>query len=177
MSTSAKKNALAAAEDALRSVMLSYPEATEDFPWDHRAGKVKGKMFLILVLDEAGLNVTTKLPQSNEAALMLPFCTPTGYGMGKSGWVTSQFKPGDDVPVALLTKWIDESYRAVAPKKLVERLDAKDGAVAEKPAAKKSAPKKPAAKNVVAKKPAAKKSPAKKSAARRGKSPLPLGEG
>ena len=159
-----KNNALAAAEDALREVMLSYPEATEDFPWDHRAGKVKGKMFLILALEEDGLHVTTKLPQSNEAALMMPFCTPTGYGMGKSGWVTSLFKPGDDVPVALLTKWIDESFRAVAPKKLVERLDAKSEV----------APKKAPA----AKKPAAKKSATvKKSASKRGKSPLPLGEG
>lgn len=122
------KNALAAAEDALREVMLSYPEATEDFPWGHRAGKVKGKMFLILALEADGLHVTTKLPQSNEAALMMPFCTPTGYGLGKSGWVTSLFQSGDDVPVALLTRWVDESFRAVAPKKLVERLDAQDEA-------------------------------------------------
>lgn len=149
-----KKSALAAAEDALREVMLSYPEATEDFPWDHRAAKVKGKMFCILVLDEGGLSVTTKLPQSNEAALMMPFCSPTGYGMGKSGWVTSSFKPGDEAPVALLTKWIDESFRAVAPKKLVERLEA-GGA------------KKPAAKKAPARKPAARKSAAKKSAAKR----------
>ena len=150
------KNALAAAEDALRQVMLSYPEATEDFPWDHRAGKVKGKMFVIFALEADGLHVTTKLPQSNEAALMMPFCTPTGYGMGKSGWVTSLFKPGDDVPVALLTKWIDESFRAVAPKKLVERLDGKAAA----PAAKKT----PAAKKA----PVAKKAaPAKKAASKR----------
>jgi predicted DNA-binding protein (MmcQ/YjbR family) len=154
------KNALAAAEDALRDVMLSYPEATEDFPWDHRAGKVKGKMFLILALEADGLHVTTKLPQSNEAALMLPFCTPTGYGMGKSGWVTSLFKPGEDVPVELLTKWIDESYRAVAPKKLVERLDGKSEPVPEKKKA-----------------PAAKKTAAKKPVSKRARSPLPLGEG
>jgi predicted DNA-binding protein (MmcQ/YjbR family) len=165
-------NALAAAEDALRDVMLSYPEATEDFPWDHRAGKVKGKMFLILALEADGLHVTTKLPQSNEAALMMPFCTPTGYGMGKSGWVTSLFKPGDDVPVALLTRWIDESFRAVAPKKLVERLDAKNEVVAEKAPAR-ATKKAPAVKKAAAKKSAT----VKKSASKRGKSPLPLGEG
>jgi predicted DNA-binding protein (MmcQ/YjbR family) len=165
------KNALATAEDALREVMLSYPETTEEFPWGHRSGKVKGKMFLIMALEADGLHVTTKLPQSNEAALMMPFCTPTGYGMGKSGWVTSLFKPGQDVPVALLTKWIDESFRAVAPKKLVEKLDAQGGeAVEEKAPAKKKAP--------AAKKPVAvKKAPAKKAVSKRAKSPLPLGEG
>jgi hypothetical protein len=35
--------------------------------------------------------------------------------------VTSSFKPGDEVPVALLTRWIDESFRAVAPKKLLSK--------------------------------------------------------
>ncbi len=174
MSPSPKtKNALAAAEDALREVMLAYPETTEEFPWDHRAAKVKGKMFCILVLDESGLTVTTKLPQSNEAALMMPFCTPTGYGMGKSGWVTSTFKPGDEAPVALLTKWIDESFRAVAPKKLVERLDAGGEAAPAKKAKAPAAKKAPAVKKAAA----AKKAPAKKRASKRGKSPLPLGEG
>jgi hypothetical protein len=36
--------------------------------------------------------------------------------------VTSTFKRGDDVPVGVLKDWIDESYRAVAPKKLVGTL-------------------------------------------------------
>ncbi|XXF77389.1 MmcQ/YjbR family DNA-binding protein [Myxococcaceae bacterium GXIMD 01537] len=128
-----KKDALAAAEAALRTVMLSYPEATEEFPWEHRTAKVKGKMFCVLVRDETGLSVTVKLPTSNAAALMMPFATPTGYGLGKSGWVSCAFKPGDEAPVALLTRWIDESYRAVAPKKLVEALDGKP-APARKPA-------------------------------------------
>jgi predicted DNA-binding protein (MmcQ/YjbR family) len=172
--TASQNNPFTATENALREVMLAYPEATEDFPWGHRTAKVKGKMFCILYLDDVqGLSVTTKLPQSNEAALMMPFCTPTGYGMGKSGWVTSSFKPGDEAPVALLAKWIDESFRAVAPKKLVERLDAGGGAAApEKKAPAKKAPvakaaaKKAPAKKAPVKKAAAKKAPARKSASR-----------
>jgi hypothetical protein len=128
-------------------------------------------MFAILVLEDSGLTVTTKLPDSNQAALMLPFTAPTGYGMGKSGWVTSQFKPGDDVPVALLTKWIDESYRAVAPKKLVAQLDGGAGA----PKAEKAAPAKAKAKAApksktapaAAKKTATKKAATRKTAAKK----------
>jgi hypothetical protein len=36
--------------------------------------------------------------------------------------VSFAFGPGDDVPVELLEDWIDESYRAVAPKRLVATL-------------------------------------------------------
>ncbi len=113
---------LKAAEDHLRGVMLALPEATEDFPWGHRTAKVKGKMFAILALDNDGLGVTTKLPESHEAALTLPFTAPTGYGLGKSGWVSSRFKPGSEVPIGLLSQWIHESFRAVAPQKVLKAL-------------------------------------------------------
>jgi hypothetical protein len=39
--------------------------------------------------------------------------------------VTSSFKRGDNVPVGVLKDWLDESYRAVAPKKLVSQLPAR----------------------------------------------------
>jgi predicted DNA-binding protein (MmcQ/YjbR family) len=58
------------------------------------------------------------------AALMLPFAEPTHYGLGKSGWVTAQFGVRDEIPLALLREWIDESYRAVAPKKLIAQIAA-----------------------------------------------------
>ncbi len=33
------------------------------------------------------------------------------------------FDAGDDLPMELLSSWINESYRAVAPKSLVKLLD------------------------------------------------------
>lgn len=61
-------------------------------------------------------------------ALMLPFAEPTGYGLGKSGWVTATFNAGEKAPpVALLKQWLDESYRAIAPKKLVKALEPATG--------------------------------------------------
>ncbi|NVI98694.1 MmcQ/YjbR family DNA-binding protein [Myxococcus sp. AM009] len=113
---------LKAAEAHLRGVMLALPETTEEFPWGHRTAKVKGKMFVILALDNDGLGVTTKLPESHEAALTLPFTEPTGYGLGKSGWVSARFKPGSEVPTGLLSQWIHESFRAVAPQKVLKAL-------------------------------------------------------
>jgi predicted DNA-binding protein (MmcQ/YjbR family) len=116
------------AELALRDHALTYPETTEDFPWEHRAIKVKGKVFLFLSKNEPSLSMTVKLPVSGETALGLPFATPTGYGLGKSGWVTARFEATDDVPLDMLFEWIDESFRAVAPKKVVAQLEAAEAA-------------------------------------------------
>jgi predicted DNA-binding protein (MmcQ/YjbR family) len=112
-----------ATETTVKEVALRYPGAHEDHPWGHTAIKVKGKVFVILGGTAEMLSVTCKLPTSGRMALLLPFASPTGYGLGKSGWVTAQFAPGDPVPIDRLCEWVDESYRAVAPKKLVAELD------------------------------------------------------
>lgn len=112
----------------LRGFALSLPEATEDFPWGERVAKVKGKVFVFLGADPvpgSGMGFSVKLPVSAEEALDLPFTEPTGYGLGKSGWVTARFEPKDSPPVEILEGWILESYRAVAPKRL--RADLESG--------------------------------------------------
>jgi predicted DNA-binding protein (MmcQ/YjbR family) len=141
-------------ELALRDFALGYPGAHEDMPWGHRAIKVKGKAFLFMGHEQGGLGLSVKLPHSQQAALMLPFATPTGYGLGKSGWVSAQFAKGDKPPLEMLRQWVDESYRSIAPKKLVDQIGT--GAAASAPRAKTASKAKPA----VAKKPAAKKKPA-----------------
>jgi hypothetical protein len=72
--------------------------------------------------DEEGLSLSAKLTASHQSALELPFAEPTRYGLGKSGWVTARFGPAEQPPIDLLRSWIDESYRAVAPKKLLAGL-------------------------------------------------------
>ena len=84
--------------------------------------KVRGKVFLFLGRSDGGLSLSVKLPHSGILALGLPFATPTAYGLGKSGWVTARFGAHDRPPVEMLCQWVDESYRAVAPKKLVAAL-------------------------------------------------------
>jgi predicted DNA-binding protein (MmcQ/YjbR family) len=109
-------------EAALREHALSFPEAYEEFPWGERAVKVKGKVFLFMRCGSDELSLSVKLPASSSLALVLDFTAPTGYGLGKSGWVTARFAPGAEVPVDLLKEWVEESYRAVAPKRLAARL-------------------------------------------------------
>jgi predicted DNA-binding protein (MmcQ/YjbR family) len=120
---------------ALRALALGYPETHEDTPWGESAFKVKGKTFLFPHASATGLSASVKLPFSCGMALSLPFAAPTGYGLGKSGWVTARFSKGDEFPLDLLEAWLDESYRAVAPKKLAASVPARGAVAAPRPAA------------------------------------------
>src|SRR5450432_2965881 len=107
----------------LREFALSLPEAHEDLPWGERVVKVKKKVFVFLGRDmDAHFGLGVKLPSSHKAALALPFTEPTGYGLGKSGWVTVTLEPGAQMSFGQLRDWVTESYRAVAPKTLAARL-------------------------------------------------------
>jgi len=108
-------------ESKLREFALKFPEAYEEFPWGHSAMKVKKKAFLFMGTDENGrFSISVKLPQSRDMAIDLPFTEPTGYGLGKSGWVTAYLT--DEKALDLIKSWINESYRAIAPKGLVKTL-------------------------------------------------------
>ena len=119
-----KRVSFAKIAEQLRKKALSYPETKEDHPWGETAVKVKGKTFLFMRQEGDSLSLSCKLPQSRDMAVDLPFAQPTGYGLGKSGWITASFEKGDDPPVDLLLAWLDESFRAVAPKKLSASLSA-----------------------------------------------------
>lgn len=145
---------------ALRAFALTFPESHEEFPWGESAFKVKGKVFVFLRADPSGLSFTVKLPRSNERALAQPFAESTGYGLGKSGWVTCKFAATERVPVEDLKPWIEESYRAVAPKTLVKQLDGGASAPAQvmaqsKPLSKKTHAPAKSSKKAVAKAPKA----------------------
>jgi len=109
---------LAAAYEQLRDYGLALPEAVEETPWGHCALKVRKKTFVFLNIEETELSLSVKLPVSRDFALIFDFAEPTGYGLGRSGWVTARFGPEDEPDLELLQRWITESYRAVAPNKL-----------------------------------------------------------
>jgi hypothetical protein len=73
-------------------------------------------------MPDAKLSVGVKLPDSRDFALMQPYAKPFGYNMDRAGWVASEFGPDAEPPIDILLDWIDESYRAVAPKRLIAGL-------------------------------------------------------
>ena len=115
------------AAETLRTFALGLPGAYEDHPWGEVVFKVNKKIFVFFGLAaemETRLMLGVKLPQTGVFALQMPHVTPSTYNLGKYGWVTAQFPPDVAPPVDLLQEWIEESYRAIAPKRLVAQLDA-----------------------------------------------------
>ncbi|MGQ0661260.1 MmcQ/YjbR family DNA-binding protein [Sphingosinicella sp.] len=121
---SGKTDALVA---ELRAFGLAFPGAHRKAPWpDHDDLAVNDKTFAYLpAMGSERFMLSVKLPYTGPAALDLPFAVPTGYGLGRSGWVS--FMPTEDEMPALdqWREWLEESYRAQAPKRLVKELDAR----------------------------------------------------
>lgn len=113
----------AALSDALARYAFSLPAATEDHPWGETVAKVQGKVFVFLGrpdpvdgVDRLGFSV--KLPESGAAVLAHPWASPTGYGLGRAGWVSVRVTADEAPDLDTMCAWIRESYRAVAPKRL-----------------------------------------------------------
>jgi predicted DNA-binding protein (MmcQ/YjbR family) len=106
--------------DIVRSLAERYPEAEKAFLFgDHEVYRVREKVFVWLGEGESGgTYVSVKLKDTQQAALMLPFVTPSAYGMAKWGWVSADIPKGQFSP-ELVRQWLDESYRHTAPKKLL----------------------------------------------------------
>jgi predicted DNA-binding protein (MmcQ/YjbR family) len=108
--------------DAVRAFAASLPEAWEDHPWGESVFKVGKKVFVFFGVldDDPRLRFTVKLRDAHEEAMSFEWVGPAGYGLDRGGWVTCVAP--DDVPVEMVTGWVEESYRSVAPKKLVALL-------------------------------------------------------
>jgi predicted DNA-binding protein (MmcQ/YjbR family) len=106
--------------DRVVAFALGLPGAFEDHPWGETVAKVgRGKVFVFLG-QETSRRLTVKLDESQGHALALDGAQPTGYGLGPSGWVTL---PLDAAPFDILCDFVEESYRLVAPKRLVAELE------------------------------------------------------
>lgn len=117
------KHSSDAAIKELREFGLAYPGAHLKSPWPgHKDLAVNDKTFAYLPPEGEPFGISCKLPKSSGVALMLPWCTPTGYGLGTSGWVTATPPPGAALPIEMFKEWIDESYRAQAPKSRVKQI-------------------------------------------------------
>lgn len=102
---------------------LALPESYVDHPWGEDVVKVRKKVVVFFGMpDSVDPGMTVKLPASQPLALAQPGVAASAYGLGDSGWVTVRFAQAQ-LPFELLSEWIDESYRAVVPRKLPAKPD------------------------------------------------------
>jgi len=102
---------------------LALPEAWPDEPWDGDPVAKVGKKIFVFFGSASDPRISVKLPDSGEQALAVPGAAPTGYGLGRGGWVTVPVAGRGRPQVGVLEDWIEESYRTIAPKRLSARLD------------------------------------------------------
>lgn len=108
---------------SLRTLALRYPEAQEGVACEGTSAekvtvKAQRKAFLFLGVSDAMLKLRESLAEAAELASK----EPGRYKIGAHGWVTVTFGDGEPSPLDVLERWIDESYRLVAPKQLVASL-------------------------------------------------------
>ena len=131
MAKSAAGDGCGEVQQELIDFALGFPEAWVDYPWDFPVVKVRKKIFAFF--DEPADSseycalLGVKLPETSEVMLLEPWAEPMGHNLGKSGWVTMRFRVAGDVPLDLLFDLIEESYVAIAPKKLVAEALGGDG--------------------------------------------------
>ena len=104
----------------LRERALALPETNEGTSCVNRAFKVRKKNFLFVGEKEDKVRVMVKLADSLDTAQALD---DERIDVGKTGWVTMNFHPAEALDLEMLSAWVVESYRTLAPKMLVKQLD------------------------------------------------------
>lgn len=86
--------------------------------------KVNGKAFLFVGRAEIRL----KLGDSVAEARKLAAKEPGRYTVGANGWAKITFNDDQPLPMAVVTRWIGESYDLMAPKKTKSSAQPRKGA-------------------------------------------------
>lgn len=101
--------------ETLQEYCLSKPEVEETLPFgpDTLVYKVKGKIFLLVGLDNERLQFNVKCDPDLAISLREEYpCVLPGYHMNKKHWNTVVVD--GSVSTAQLKEWIDHSYDLVA---------------------------------------------------------------
>lgn len=101
--------------EQVREYCIRKTGVTESFPFDDTAlvFKVCGKIFAMLALDDAWLNLKCDPDKAIELREQWPEVTP-GFHMNKKMWNTIVLE--GTVPEKLIREWIDDSYNLVVGK-------------------------------------------------------------
>ncbi len=109
--------------EAIRAMAMALPEATEGQSCVNRAFKAGGKNFAFLGEKDGECGLRLKLDASIDDLTRRAKTQPDRYQVGNHGWTMLRFAPDEPPNTNDLEAWILESYRLLAPKKIVATLD------------------------------------------------------
>jgi len=109
----------------LREICLSYPEAVEAEAFGAPTFQVRAKNFVMLHRPEGRTALWCKAPPGAQAAYVQS--GPARYYappyLGTKGWIAAWLDPEADPDWPEIEEIIDQSYRLIAPRRLIARLD------------------------------------------------------
>ena len=106
----------------IRQIAESFPEVSVGTVCNKDAYKARNKNFLFLWADDTEYKLKLKLGDNLPEAQQRAQAEPKYYSIGSSGWVDIEMPLKKSPPKAMLRRWIEESFRLNAPKKLVAEL-------------------------------------------------------
>ena len=88
--------------------------------------RVRGKNFVFAAHDASGISV--KLPKEEAEAVVAtdPTAEPTGYGLGRHGWVSVTIGKDTKARWQQVEEWVRTSFTLVAPRRLAKRIAEED---------------------------------------------------
>ena len=90
--------------------------------------RVRNKNFVFT--NQTASSLSVKLPKEEATAVVAtdPLAEPTGYGLGRHGWVSVEVgHDADEARWEQVEEWVRTSYTLVAPKSLAKIVLAEDG--------------------------------------------------
>jgi predicted DNA-binding protein (MmcQ/YjbR family) len=118
---------------------MALPGATETVTWGHPLFRVADKIFVGYGDDGGGESMSAKVGKGRQAKLIRDSRYSIAPYVGRFGWV--QFKLSGKVDWDEVTGLVLESYRLIAPKPMLKKMDGEAGRAGD---AAKSAKRKPA---------------------------------
>ena len=109
----------------VRKLCLAFPETSEKLAWGHPTFRVRDKIFATIGAyadDGYKVTMTTKPPPGEQEVLLAegaPFYFPKYVGV--RGWIG--FVVDAKTDWKLVAELVEDSYREIAPKRLVALLD------------------------------------------------------
>ena len=107
-----------------RKICLTFPETSEKLAWGHPTFRVRDKIFATIGVNEDDnvVTMTTKPPPGEQEALLAegtPFFFPKYVGV--RGWIG--FVVDSKTDWKHVAELVEDSYREIAPKRVVAQLD------------------------------------------------------
>lgn len=95
---------------------------------DEPTFRVRGKTFVFTDQKAEGLTIKLSKAEADAVVATDPLAEPTGYGLGRHGWVSVRIGHADRDRWDQVEEWVRTSYTLVAPRALARIVLAEDAA-------------------------------------------------